>query len=112
MKVNFRKSVWARIGLVMGLVSALLLLNQYQGHVSAQGGQQKGPQGNVLNLSGRPIGAVEGDGKIYNAYGRVVGYVDAAGAISISGKLIPTVKCTTSQEHASGLLMPKATYIT
>jgi len=42
---------------------------------------QPGPQGNVRNLYGAPVGAVDEDGVVYNAYGSKLGRVDGNGDV-------------------------------
>jgi hypothetical protein len=52
--------------------------------VLAQGWAQSnpaGPKGNVLNLYGAPIGAVNREGIVYNAYGSKLGRVDSNGDV-------------------------------
>jgi hypothetical protein len=49
--------------------------------VQAQSVQTDEPSKNVLNLYGKPIGAVDENGVVYNLYGRTVGTVDEQGTV-------------------------------
>ena len=43
--------------------------------------QEVRPQGNVLNLYGAPVGAVDENGNVFNAYGSKLGRVDSDGNV-------------------------------
>jgi hypothetical protein len=47
----------------------------------AQSAQSGEPKGNVLNLYGKPIGAVDEKGIVYNLYGKSLGSVDEQGTV-------------------------------
>ena len=76
-------------GLISLLVGFALVAAVTHGRAQRE---QPGPKGNVVNLYGAPVGAVDAQGTVFNAYGSKLGRVDENGNIyNVSDILIGRV---------------------
>jgi hypothetical protein len=76
-------------GLISLLVGCALVMAATQARAQ---NNQPGPKGNVINLYGAPVGAVDAEGTVFNAYGSKLGRVDENGNIyNVSDILIGRV---------------------
>jgi hypothetical protein len=69
-----------RIFLLMAVLT-LLCAAALSGADTLAQSQQRGPQGNVLNPYGAPVGAVDENGIVTTPYGSKVGHVDPDGSV-------------------------------